>query len=252
MSVLLYKDNRYNFKDLFELNKKSVYYKNGEVLDLETGETFDIEDIYKYRKNYINEIMTEKEKDNAIKYRDDKNSYKFLEEKYKNKTITKDEMYLYLQYKNQNKIIPNYNYTKGYIVVNLNKIPENLSDADYGKFHKMLSFLSNNHHNRLSHNNQHPISKQDMSNFLKYKKLEYFNKYLRVLKKNKLLDEMSFGGIKYLIINPAYAKKNMEIDSTVYKIFKEDLDECLTEEQIYYLNMYSDVVEIESMIALSD
>jgi hypothetical protein len=252
MGILVYKENSYTFKDLFELNKKSIYYKTGEVIDLDTAETFDISEIHKYRKNYISEIMTDKEKENMINYKDNQSSYNFLEEKYRKKTITKDEMYLFLQYKNQNKIIPNYNYTKGYIVVNLNKIPGNLSDADYGKFHKMLSFLSNNHYNRLSYNNQYPISKKDMAVFLGYKKLEYFNKYLRNLKKHKLLDEQIFGGVKYLIINPAYAKKNMEIDSTVYKIFKGDLDECLTEEQIYYLNMYSDVVEIESMIPIQE
>jgi len=252
MSKLLFNNHEYTFKALLELSKKSPLYKSGNIVDLETGEEFGISNIDKYREVYIDELITKRHKENIIKNKDTKDRAKELGFKYLSDIINKEEMFEYLKILNQDKIRPNYNYDKGYIVVNLNKIPKNITDSDYGKFNKLLIFLSSNHKNKITHANGKLISKKDISNFLGYKNIEYLNKYLRKMKKLNLIDEKTFGGIKFLIINPAYAKKNMEIDHTIYKMFKNDLDSCLTEYQIKYLNMHDDNVEINSMIPISD
>lgn len=250
MSRLLFKDTEYTYGELLELYlKNKKHYQEGEIIDLETGEIYNIKNIKEnLSKPYINEIMNKKD----VNYKLKTLNNSILEEKYKNKTITKDEMYKYLIALNQHTLTPNYNYDKGYIIVNLNKIPLNITDAEYGKFHKMLSYLSTNHLNRISHKNQHPVSKLDLCNFLAYKKIEYFNKYLRKLKKYRLVEEQNYGETKYLIINPAYAKRSMELDRTIYLMFKEDLDECLTDEQKFYLNMENEDVGISYMIPMSD
>ncbi len=250
MSNLIFKEDSYTYKELlqFYLSGKK-YYSEGDVYDTNDGEICDIKELKVSMSNkYINELLKPYEQ---IKI--NKNYEKeVLYNKYKNNSINKEDMYRLLTILGQNRITPNYNYDKGYIILNANMLPEKISDSDYGKFNKLLNFLHTNHNNRLSFNNGKALKKIDIAEFLKYKSVKNLNEYLRKMKKIRLLDEMSFGGIKYLIINPAYAKKNMQIDTTIYKIFKEDLDKCLTEEQIYYLSMNDANVDIDSMIPLED
>ncbi len=250
MSKLKFKGDVYSYSELLQLNIKKInYYLEGEVFDTIDGELCDISDLRtKFSCKYLTEFMSNSQIDRQYTLAEKK----MLKNKYLNKSISKSEMFLHLKNIKQDKITPNYNYDKGYLIVNLNKIPFNVTDSEYGKFHKMLIFLSNNHKNKIAQGNSDPIKKENLSKFLGYKKVDYLNKYLGKLKKQSLIDEQTFGGVRYLIINPAYARKNMEIDNTIYKMFKKDLDECLTEEQIYYLNMSDDNIEIDSMIPILD
>lgn len=250
MSKLKFKGDVYSYSELLQLNIKKInHYLEGEVFDTIDGELCDISDLRtKFSCKYLTEFMSNSQIDRQYTLAEKK----MLKNKYLNKSISKSEMFLHLKNIKQDKITPSYNYDKGYLIVNLNKIPFNVTDSEYGKFHKMLIFLSNNHKNKIAQGNSDPIKKENLSKFLGYKKVDYLNKYLGKLKKQSLIDEQTFGGVRYLIINPAYARKNMEIDNTVYKMFKKDLDECLTEEQIYYLNMSDDNIEIDSMIPILD
>lgn len=254
MSRLRYKENIYKYKELFELSKKSPMYKTGEVEDMDTGEFWDIENIKenKIKLMYFDELVTSKQKKVILKNIKKKDREEELKYKFQNNTISKIEMFEYLTLLNENKITPNYNYDKGYLIVNLNKIPMELSDGDYGKFHKLLIYLSSNHYNKITHKNGKYVTKDDLTVFLKYKNKIYLNRFLRRLKKINLIREETYGGIKYLIINPAYAKKNMMIDSTLYRMFKKDLDDCLTEHQIYYLNLRDDSVDLDNLIPIKD
>lgn len=252
MSKLLFQDYEYTFKELFDLHLKSPMYKEGDVTDLDDGEIFDIKNICDYKNKYFSEILTNKHKENIIKKINENDKKNTLEQKYKNRTIKKDEMLELLKIKNQDGLLPNYNIGKGYIIVNLNKIPENISDSDYGKFNKMLSFLSYSNSNMIENKNKKPIKKSEISRYLKFSKVEYFNKFLRRLKSENLLDEQSYNGIKYIILNPAYARKNMAIDKTIYMIFKDDLKEFLTDEQKFYLEMRDENIEIEGFIHVCD
>jgi hypothetical protein len=203
MSNLIFKEDNYTYKELlqFYLSGKK-YYSEGDVYDTNDGEICDIKELkVSMSDKYINELLKPYEQ---VKI--NKNYEKeVLYNKYKNNSINKEDMYRLLTILGQNRITPNYNYDKGYIILNANMLPEKISDSDYGKFNKLLNFLHTNHNNRLSYNNGKTLKKIDIAEFLKYKSVKNLNEYLRKMKKIRLLDEMSFGGIKYLIINPAYA-----------------------------------------------
>lgn len=222
MSNLIFKEDSYTYKELlqFYLSGKK-YYSEGDVYDTNDGEICDIKELKVSMSNkYINELLKPYEQ---IKI--NKNYEKeVLYNKYKNNSINKEDMYRLLTILGQNRITPNYNYDKGYIILNANMLPEKISDSDYGKFNKLLNFLHTNHNNRLSFNNGKALKKIDIAEFLKYKSVKNLNEYLRKMKKIRLLDEMSFGGIKYLIINPAYAfRNNFILEQFHIDLFGEEL-----------------------------
>lgn len=251
-SRLEFKGHEYSLEQLIKLRKDSPMYKEGEVIDLNTGVILDISDIDILRSDYIGELLSSVQKRKILKDINETELYKDLEFKYNNGNITKNEMYELLKFKKEDNIIPDYNSGKGYIIVNLNLINKDISPAIFGKFHIMLSYLSSNHNNRLSSTNGKPVKRKDIADFLKFTTMAGFNKFIRALKSYNLMQEKEFGGVKYFIINPAYARKNMSIDSTIYKIFKEDLDKCLTPMQIKYLSMSDESVEMDSLIAIDD
>jgi len=249
-SKLEFKGHEYSLKQLVELRNQSPLYREGDVADLNTGEIVDISDIDCWKATYISEMLTTEEIDKAIEYKSSKKMKSILNDKYEKGIICKAEMFKLLKLNNEEKLTPNYNYDMGYIIVNLNMVNDSVSAATYGKFNIMLRFLSETHSNRLIYSNGKKLSKKIISEYLSFSTVDGFNKFIKKLTKHNLVREDKFGGIKYLIVNPAYARKNMTIDGTIYKMFKEDLDKCLTKMQIDYLMMLDDSVEIDNMIAM--
>ena len=49
-----------------------------------------------------------------------------------------------------------------------------------------------------------------------------------------MIAKNGYGNKRFIHINPVYAKRRIKIDETIYTLFKEDLQEYLTEYEIKY------------------
>lgn len=253
--IIKYKDETYDFETLIIMSKDKNFNKhmdleNDEVELLDTGETIKLKDINiesynrginikentkhlsKYHQNRINKILN----DDLINL--DKKS---LWIKFKENTITLEELEMLLLF--ESKDVKNntlgVSYKNGFYVNKIKDKPIGLSDDYYGKFFRLLHLI--NYGNTIRHNNSNPIKKKDIYEFLGMKSDRTFDTFIRKLKNYTMVAkiEKEFKGkiINYLIINPAYASANVRIDTTIYKLFKEDLDEILSELEIKYLEM---------------
>ena len=84
------------------------------------------------------------------------------------------------------------------------------------------------------------------------KNIKSLKNYIRKLKKFKMLALIELGGIEYIVINPAYAQRNMKLNYTVYTLFKEDLDDYLSCYQIKLLELDEDNFGINSINPIID
>ena len=249
MSKLLYDGHEYSFKALFELHKKSPKYENGEVTDMEDGENFNIEEIYDYKHKYYDELLNSKDKINIVKKINEKEKKEELSEKYKNNTITKNELREYMD------LIREEDFTKikydKFFIVNMSKSkPKELSFVDIGRFYEMVKFMS--YKNLIEKSNNKKLSIKELSVFLEFNSEKTCFNFLSKLKKYKLIASVSVGGVKFIAINPAYAQRRMKVTSMIFKIFKEDLIEYFSDIEIKFLEMDDDDVEVSNLISLEE
>lgn len=250
MSRLLYKDNEYTLRELLDLKRISPYYKEGSVLDLETGEELDIQNLENLKDQYINELVSKKDRNDLINRNDRKKVEKELEEKYQNGTITKQELKTLLiiqnnAYYNKKDDVLEFKISyKSFFIVNMCKDkPKNVSHSDYGKFMHMLNLLA--YDSRIRHDNGKSIKKELLIKMLEFKSENSFNNYISKLRKYSMVATVKSGGKNGMYVNPAYAQRNMRLTNEIYELFKEDLDEFLTDKQKTYLNMKDDGVDID-------
>ena len=167
--------------------------------------------------------------------------------KFDKKTISKEEMLELMKYiKKKTEITLNYDT---FYKVNLGKAkPEGISKSEYGDFFQLLNYLS--YRNTLTHSNGKMLKYADIAKYLGFTAEKTLKNYIRKLIKNRMLAKTEMGGIDYLIINPAYAQRNMRLNSTIYKLFKEDLEPMLDKFQIRLLELEEDDTDVESIVAV--
>lgn len=261
--IFKFKDDNYTFKELFSmaLTKKNIY-KQGEVVNLQTGEIFDISEIYHVKTKYyelLNDITNTVGDihDNkirwAIEQESKENTYKILKEKYDKKSITLDEMFDYLKLKKEldsnflkNRSMFSISYDS-YITLNIGeKLPKDLKMADKGRFYEMLYFLSyDNKLKKTPRKNGRAVKKEELMEVLEFTNYNSFRKFMCNLAKLNILTEVSTTNKpKVVILNPIYVNRNIRIDYTTYIIFKEHIKKYLTEEEIYYIELLGNKDEL--------
>jgi|AntAceMinimDraft_18_1070375.scaffolds.fasta_scaffold06668_7 hypothetical protein len=74
---------------------------------------------------------------------------------------------------------------------------------------------------------------------LEFSSLSGLDKFINKLKKFNMIirTEPNHNSVSFLMINPAYAMRQIVIDLTTYNYFKEDLDELLTPLEKKYIEL---------------
>lgn len=229
----LFKENEYTLSELITLRGISPLYKEGEVVDLQTGECLKIEDIDNWRSIYISDLISDNHKRHIMKNYDSKNKLKIYEEKFLNGTISKEELFELIKSKRSKYFEIEYN---DYFISNCSKEkPKGISHSEYGRFFVMLDFLS--YSNTITHKNGQSVKEVDLIKKLDISSIKTFRNFMSKLSKFGLLAKNKTGGKNFIHINPAYAKRRIKIDFTTYTLFKSDLKEYLNEYEIAYFEM---------------
>lgn len=233
--TIKYNDKLYFIYDLMSYKKNidlSHLFSSGEILDTQTGEMYDINDIDKLYNEKYSELLSHADvlgydKKNKLKQDSlDKDMKKLkiteLESKCKCGTIDLDNLKELISLKYGNT---EYNISyESFIKLN-NKIP-NLSDSELGKFYKILSRLSHNANTLLSKKDirSKPLDKFDISELLGID-IKPIERYLKILKDKNIIKKCTMGDNSYYMINPVYAFNGVNIGSYTYMNFKDDIDE---------------------------
>ena len=229
-----YNGRKYFINKLRSLTKDidtAHLFTEGLCTDLSTGEEFDIKDIdnvvycknntliensdivgYSGKNDIVGKInITE----NEIRKMD-------LENKFNNKIITIEELkeLIHLKYGKDYNIYLNY---ENYIKIN-KQIPK-LSDADLGKFYKILTKLTHKANTLLTKSDvrSNPLTKQDLCELLEIE-IKAVEQYLKRLKVAKVIKHVEVGEKKHYMINPMYAYNGNIIGSYTYINFREEVE----------------------------
>lgn len=240
MSKLSFKGNTYTLSQLIDLRNLSPLHRDGEVTDLSDGMIEDINNIDVFKEKYIDELISLKEKESLLKRKEKDKRIRLLESKYKDNRITKQELLELIEEKNFENGRKHLDIIyDDFYIVNINKQkPKEISVTDYGRFFLMLDFMSMK--NKIEHTNGRVIKEKDLSEHLEFNNVRTFQNYIYKLTKYGLLCKSGSGSKKFIHINPAYAKRRMKIDQTLYDLFKEDLKDFLSEYEIKYFEMFDE------------
>lgn len=246
ISKLFFKGNEYNLGQLIELRRLSPMYKNGDVIDSETGELLDISNIDKWRDLYIDELVTKTEKLKVLDKKDSIKLIKMYEKKYSENRINKRELLELIKFKNSRYLEIDY---EDYYIKNADKPkPDSISFTDYGRFNTLLDMMSSS--NKVQHRtNGRQIKEVELIKKLDFNNPKTFKNFVYKLSKVGML---AFNGVKdkkFIHINPVYAKRRVKIDQTIYDLFKEDLNEYLDEYEITYFSMTNDDMDEDTISA---
>jgi len=235
--TIQYNGNKYFIKRLVELHKADDLkhlFSSGECIDESTGEVFDISDINKvWMEKYSKLDENSKEVLDYNKHRllnksvnGDINEIrkKELESKYNNANITKDELVelIILKYNNYEIYLTYDNYVK------LNKQIPDLSDADLGKFYKILNKLTHKANTLLNKNDtrSNPMNKNDISECLGLD-IKPTERYLKKLKDKSIIKSVTIGSKSHYMINPLYAFNGSFIGSYTYINFRDEIEKLI-------------------------
>lgn len=243
--IIKYKEEVYDFETLILMSKDNNFKKfikeDDDVYFIDTGESFKIKDLvnkFIQRNEDTKETirhLPQQQKNKIVKAMNDTIVNLTKEElwvKFNNETITIEELERLMMFENKNL---NIQYVKGFYVNRTKCKPEGLSDDYYGKFFRLLHIM--NYGNTIRHDNSKPIKKIDICNFLDMKTERAFEIFIKALSSKNMVAKTKIKNISYLIINPAYASMNVQIDKTTYELFMEDLNELLSPLEIKYLEM---------------
>lgn len=237
--TIRYKDKDYFIKKLVAITKDSDLnhnYKDGDCIDLISGETFDIKDldkvyIEKY-KSFVQEAdITGYNKKSQIKRSTVDVDFNFiklieLEDKFKQNQLTVSELkeLINIKYGDRYNVFLNY---ENFIKIN-QKIPD-LSDADLGKFYKILTRLTYKANTLLIKTDvrSNPLTKKELCELLGLE-LKAVEQYLKRLKDKNILKYTVVGDKKHWMVNPLYAFNGNVVGSYTYINFKEEV-ECFAE-----------------------
>ena len=252
---------RYSYEDIIKMDADSNIHKLLATLgisNVETGEIVNIKTIkreYKDKFNAISEQLdglgteikkeTEKKLTNSLRRMDTS----VLRKKLDNETITSGE-YLRLMSESNIKISFKPKFAE-YSIINREKCkPKDLSVVNYGRF-KILAELSS-YDNKIKHSNGKPYSIKLLLEELELTTTQSLKTCLNELKKHNMIGETKVYATNYIVINPAYAFTSIDINATVYELFKEDLKLVLTEEAIKYFSLLEKEKTENFLVGYSD
>ena len=246
--VLEFKGDKYDFLEIIKYasdDKLSTYF-DGDVTNINTGEVFDVSELrVKYDELNIQlldnlEHMSPYQRKKILEYATkgyDAIREGVLTEKFNNDAITADECRELLSIQNNIKRsqVLKMRYESFYTVNKSKDKPEQLSDDYYGKFFRLIKFMSCR--NRMEHIvNGKPIKKEDIMKHLGLK-VSAFDIFLKKLEILNMITRGKIGKYKYIIINPAYANMQFQITYDIYKLFKSDMDDLLSPIEIKLLQL---------------
>jgi len=233
---IVYNGKKYFIKDLIRFKRDvnlSHFFEDGNIQDLDTGKTYmisHIEDLYKSKyKEFLDkgDILGYNKKTQVKKSTldNDLNSLKQseLESKFNDGEMSIEDLkeLIILKYGEKYKVCISY---ENYIKIN-HKIPD-LTDAELGKFYKILSKLSHKANTLLTKKDirSNPVTKNDLCELLNID-IKPTERYLKKLKDKGIIKQVNIGVKTHLMINPIYAFNGNIIGSYTYTYFKDDLDE---------------------------
>lgn len=240
MSKIKFKDNIYSLGQLIDLRRLSPLYKEGEVADLDTGLVLDINQIDEWKATYVDELLSQSEKESTLKRKEKDKKIRLLETKFKENRITKSELFELIKEKTfeQRKGLE-IEYENFYMVNAGKEKPKEINVTDYGRFFLMLDYMS--YTNKIQHaSNGRVIKEDELAKHLEFNTIKTFHNFISKLTKHRLLCKSGSGDKRFIHINPAFAKRKMKIDQTLYDLFKDDLKEFLSEYEIRYFELMDD------------
>jgi hypothetical protein len=254
-SSFIFKDDVYTFKELFQFHtSKKNLYQEGEVVNSETGEVFDISEVYDVREKYYGDLvdikntleeqassrvvwaLTQNQKDRKIKE---------LNAKFKDNSITFDEMDWLLKLENNVRYDERF-----YIIINKRlgtfykkyhsfSYPEDMSHADIGKLHLLLDFMTyKNEIRRTTRGNSNHPTTEELMTFMRLTNESSLSKFISKLKKLGIVSEdIRKKDYRTIYINPLFCDRNVKIYPELYKAFKSQLNDVLSDKEVRYLEL---------------
>lgn len=243
----------FNLLDLFHYHISGLnYFKEGDVVDTIDGNCFDISDIFnqkqKYHEEFINTVdklgdLSSRNIANAM-YKDEKEVLKKrLNKRYDKRDISLEELELLLKLESDTPISKNYyvgmkdsgTYYRKYHKF---KYPETLSITTIGRFTLLLDFMTySNTIKRTSRENSNFPTADELMSFMRIENVKTLNRTLKELKDNRIINYRRENGKKIIYINPLCSERNLKIHPEIYRMFKDELDEVLSDKDKLYLNM---------------
>lgn len=252
-NMFTFKEEEYTLKQLLDLHKMGKrFYSSGEIIDITTGHTFDISEIYNKKSEYYQEfnIIKDKLQDKstsrvawAMNQDQIDKEKKRLNKKFNNKNISLSEMELLLKLEKNMDITKNLYITLKdsgtfYKKYHNYKYPEDLSVLYIGRLHLLLDFMTyKNEIKRTNRGNAKYPELNELVKFMRTGSKRVLNETLRELKRHRIIDYRTDNGNKIIYINPLFSERNLKIHPEIYIRFKEELDDVLSDKEIMYLEL---------------
>lgn len=256
MSKLIFKDGEYTLSELITLRRTSHLHKEGDVVDLLTGETVDINEIDTWRNKYIEELIDLRKKYGSkdcslltgiTKKVIEERWEKDLQDEFDKGVINTENLKLLIELKLKKEKRKSFHlsFANFYIKNKQKPYPEELSFNDIGRYDKLLKYLTKYSDLKTSNRKDGKILKdKKLTEELQLSELRFFQ-FMNKLQKNNLIKYIRQPDSNLIIfINPTYSYMLGEIDYTIYNMFKDDIDDFLTKEEIEYLKRIYEVDKI--------
>lgn len=262
MNKLTYKGNKYALIQLIKYyyDEGLRDFKDGEVQDESTGEVFDIRELfYIYKEKLYDLLQNSRNFSTTQEQLQIKRIYEKqikdiriidLRSKLEDDTITLVEIEEWISLMSH-KDRTNFGVAKysNFIQINHAKPkPKGLSRSDYSRFFELIYIM--NYENSLKYSNGKPIKREKLCELLEFVSVSGLDKFISKLKKYNMVirTEPNINRISFLMVNPAYAMRQMQIDLTTYNYFKEDLDELLTPLEKKYIELKGNSLNSNSIL----
>lgn len=272
--ILEFKSIRYDFDNLIYeyCSSEKDEFKAGEVINLETGEIFDIQDLPEIyiemnqgvidasnHLTYTQRSRVRKLLNNSVtEFRE-----KLLESKLNDNTITKEELEEFIFIKDNRDIKEEFKSADGIRANLINKfvklnqeipMPKEISLVTIGRYYRLIEVLI--HKNKIlnkPHGNSKEPTKSDLMKYLECNSNTTFRNFMKELEKYNIARRFSLPNNRFIIfINPLYAHKDLIISKELYNIFKDVLEEKLDKRILKYLEFIYNESSIDGSIVYSN
>jgi len=272
--ILKFKDIKYDYDNLVYLycDSEKDEFKEGEVLNLETGEEFDINnlpDIYiEMNQGVVDSLnhLTYNQRSKikkTLNYSINEFRKKLLKKKLDEDTITKEELedYIYLEDKrNIREELKEERGIKANLItkfVKLNQelpLPEELSLQTIGRYFKLLEVLV--HKNKIfkkAHGNSKEPTKTELMKYLKCNSNTTFKIFIQELEKYSIARRFKLPDNRNIIfINPLYAHKDLVVSKELYNVFKDILERKLDKRILRYMEFIYEECDVDGSVVYRD
>lgn len=233
MKQLEFKNDVYNFNELWRFkNSNKNLFQSGDVIDLETGEIFDISKLYEYRSRYMEDILEElkdiDDKTLSIKQKLTRqiklDKIKRLELLFENNTISYEQLKHLIKLKYNSRDLSLAMRYNRFAYLNLDNSNNNLSDGDIGKLYKIVKNMSHKANTLLKTENiqSNPLNVDDLSKIFNTTNSNTY-KFLKRIKKENIVKTFKIDSKEYISFNPKYIINGV-LNPLSYLLFKEDIN----------------------------